>query len=253
MPPPCECLAKTSDAGQTWTYHCLPLTDTWHVTDQPPLASARPRTAGWLLDDTLWRSTDGGDTWSEQHTFPEKLSWIQAENATRAWVQQGTRLWHTTDGGATWQLAHRGCARQDVLPNFTRGVGHGRQQHRQVNRRRRVMACRLHPAQRPGPQEWFWDALTGWRAAGSNIERTTDGGATWLSRGFRTAGGRRVQIRGHPQRLGLALRLAGFGPHDRRRRHLAGPEHRQRLVNRSPVRGRPARLGAQRGADPWHG
>ena len=47
---------------------------------------------------------------------------------------------------------HRGCPREGVFPDHARGMGHGRQQHLQDDRRRPDVASRLHPARSPGPR-----------------------------------------------------------------------------------------------------
>ena len=170
-------LARTLDAGQTWTDTCLPVTS-WDVT--VAAISFGSATHGWLAADAaLWRSTDGGATWAEQHTFAANLSWIQAQDAARAWVQHGPASGApptaAPPGSSSPRLPRRGCRFEPRLkggartaapsPRRPTAAGHG---------------ALLHPARSPAP-EWFWDALTGWRANGSNMERTTDGGATWRS------------------------------------------------------------------------
>jgi photosystem II stability/assembly factor-like uncharacterized protein len=91
----------TSDGGSTW---------------QSPLNLKGPYPAvdfessnGWLLreDDSLYRSTDNGDTWSsvELPGFPSMLTDVEFFNTTHGyvvgWYGYAAR---TTDGGISWQL-----------------------------------------------------------------------------------------------------------------------------------------------------
>jgi photosystem II stability/assembly factor-like uncharacterized protein len=171
-------LAKTRDAGQTWTSSCLPMTSWSGTVAAIGFGSA---THGWLaFDDTLWRSTDGGDTWVQQHTFPGNLNWIQAEDAARGWVQHGSNLWHTADGGATWQILTGAAPARVSFRTALEGWGtSGGGISKTTDGGATWRAIFTLPAARS--PEWFWDALSGWRVNGSNMERTTDGGATWRS------------------------------------------------------------------------
>ena len=108
-------LARTLDAGQTWTYSCLPVT-AWA---RPSPISFGSATHGWLAGGpTLWRSTDGGATWAEQHTFAADVNWLQAEDAAaRLGPARRQPLAHhrrRRDVAAP----HRGRARQGVLPHL---------------------------------------------------------------------------------------------------------------------------------------
>jgi len=174
---PCtHLLARTLDAGETWTYTCLPVTS--RDVTVAAIAFGSP-THGWLAADAaLWRSTDGGATWAEQRTFPSNLSWIQAQDATRAWVQHDASLWRTTDGGATWQLLTEAAPARVSFRTSLEGWGtDGSAISKTTDGGRTWRAVFTQTAARSA--EWFWDALTGWRPNSSHIERTTDGGATW--------------------------------------------------------------------------
>ena len=57
--------------------------------------------------------------------------------------------------------------------------------------------------------EWFWDAITGWRAAGMAMERTTDGGATWQTAATGLPGVDQFQF--VDARNGWAWHLASLG------------------------------------------
>ena len=168
-------LAKTVDAGQTWTYSCLPVT-TRYVTIAISFGSA---TQGWLSGGAkLWRSTDGGGAWAEQHAFAADITWLQAQDAASAWVQTGATLWRTSDGGATWQLLTGAAPGRVSFRASLEGWGtDGSSIFKTTDGGKTWRSLFTLPAVRAA--EWFWDPLTGWRATGATIERTTDGGATW--------------------------------------------------------------------------
>jgi photosystem II stability/assembly factor-like uncharacterized protein len=93
-----------------------PLVDPTPVADQ---ISAPSATVVWTtFDGRLFRSTDRGETWSEQRSLPPvqhggapEISFISAQegwylsggaSAYASCNGVGTEIWHTTDGAVTW-------------------------------------------------------------------------------------------------------------------------------------------------------
>ncbi len=171
-------MTKTLDAGQTWTNSCLPVT----AEGAAVAISFGSATDGWLSGGaTLWRSTDGGANWSQQHTFAAEVNWLQAQDAMRAWVQHGSSIWRTTDGGANWQLLTEAAPARVFFRTTLEGwSAEGTNIAKTTDGGRTWRVIFTLPAARL--QEWFWDALTGWRTVGATVEQTTDGGATWQAK-----------------------------------------------------------------------
>ena len=193
-------LARTLDAGQTWTTACLP------VTSQGTLGAIGfgSTTHGWLAaDNTLWRSVDGGANWTQQRTFPARLNWIQAQDAASAWAQHGASLWRTLDGGANWQLLTETAPARVTFRTSMEGWGTDGSSIAKTTDGGNDLALGLHAACSPGPGMVLGSAD---RLAGGWLEpRTHDRRRRHLAqRGHRFAGGRRVPVRGRPGRLGLA-------------------------------------------------
>lgn len=87
---------------------------TWRKTNAP-IASSRTDDCWFIDPDTGWavnsdgnilKTTDGGDSWTIQHSAPGLyLRCVAFANANVGWVgtlSPARRLLHTTDGGATW-------------------------------------------------------------------------------------------------------------------------------------------------------
>ena len=109
---------RTSDRGATW--QSVSLNDTVGAGDIA-FASA---TSGWLAaGTTLWRSTDAGVTWTPQITGGDPVTWIQAEDASSAWMRRGdTALAH--DGwGRHLGPVGRDAARTRPLPRLRPRAG----------------------------------------------------------------------------------------------------------------------------------
>jgi len=108
-------LARTTDGGQTWGQHTLPL---FSAGDARGLASAiylqflDPQT-GWLVVKqisgsnfslgTLFRTEDGGDTWT-QLSIPigAPVRFVTPSVGWTAGGPAGAELYQTQDGGQTW-------------------------------------------------------------------------------------------------------------------------------------------------------
>ena len=125
----------------------------------------------------VWRSTDGGSGWQQQATFTGEPGWIQAQDASRAWIGVGTAILRTTDGGAKWQpLAGSGPTRATFKTDSLGWGVAGSSIFKTTNGGTAWETVYTLP---PAAAPWYWDPLTGWHASGAAMLRTTDGGATW--------------------------------------------------------------------------
>ena len=125
----------------------------------------------------VWRSTDGGESWGQQAILPGVPTWVQAQDASRAWIGVGTTIVRTTDGGATWQpLAGSGPTRARFKTEALGWGVAGGSVFKTTDGGASWQTVFTLPPELP---PWYWDHLTGWRASGTEVQRTTDGGATW--------------------------------------------------------------------------
>ena len=169
-------LAKTIDAGQTWTYSCLPVTASSVSIGTIGFGSA---TDGWLAAGAaLWRSTDGGDTGPSSTPSPLTSTGSKPRMAAAPGPSTATSSGAPADGGATWQLFTEAAPGRVSFRTSLEGWGtDGSSIFKSSDSGRTWRPVFTLPAARA--QEWFWDPMTGWRTVGAAVERTTDGGATW--------------------------------------------------------------------------
>lgn len=98
-------LARSQDAGASWTQLDLPCRQ---EPNWPPQSVVVPDQAGWLLlncfpEAALYRSTDGGTTWTvlaERQTHYLGIDWGAGGNVL--WGSD-EGLWSTSDGGNEWR------------------------------------------------------------------------------------------------------------------------------------------------------
>ncbi len=246
--------AATTDGGATWTQTCILNASSRSSAESSAEGIAfGSATHGWAVGTErvdgvavgrVWRSTDGGATWQQQPTLPAAPGWVQAEDASRAWIGVGNTILRTTDGGATWgALSGSGPARALFMSST---LGWGIADGSIFKTTNGGTAWQTVLTLPPGYAPWYWDHLTGWRAAGAEFQRTTDGGATWLAANTGLPAVDAFQFVDARQRLGLAQRVGGPpGPHHRWRRHLAttnrGPDH----AGGPAIRRQSDRLGAR--------
>ena len=92
-------------------------------------------------DNIIFKTTDGGTTWTEIPTSVELLGGrIQFINTNTGWIVSSGNLYKTTDGGINWEF--------QTAPVY---------------------------------DFFFVNELMGWYISGNQIKQTTDGGQTWLS------------------------------------------------------------------------
>ena len=185
----CE-LSTTTDGGQTWSApRDLPSSEYNTFGAVAPqggqrallweLAWSTGAGNGEIVGTEMWRTTDGGATWSAPtmlrggaeiddvaFSSPTK-GWASGES----WPSGDSWLWRTTNGGASWHKARRATGGQILTVGNDVWVGSA-----------------LHSAD--GGKTWqtlprlagtvsFSDPANGWIADGATFQRTTDGGKTW--------------------------------------------------------------------------
>ena len=100
---------KTGDGGATWTSIGYPaLREDFYIRD----VCFTSRNVGWVVgrdetfgqghDDTVWRTTDGGLTWTQPLVAGLDFFAVDFEGA-HGWIMSYNRAFYrTTNGGATW-------------------------------------------------------------------------------------------------------------------------------------------------------
>ncbi|MDM0043060.1 hypothetical protein QTH91_01065 [Variovorax dokdonensis] len=113
---------KSDAGGKGWTRMTLPAA----TSPQRPLGqshyniilSVHPTTPDTLYfgETGIWRSTDGGSTWTDlasatpgTHSDQHALA-FDAADPTRVWLGNDGGVWLSTDGGSTWSSRNRGLA-----------------------------------------------------------------------------------------------------------------------------------------------
>ena len=143
---------RTDDGGVHWTsigYPVLP--DALWIEDVEFVTA----NLGWVVgldqgfggDHTVYRTTDGGTSWSPNLLSGGYMFWVDFVDASRGWIGSTHRgFYRTTNGGATWTPG--------ALPEYF-----------------------TNPYVSDGE---FANAQTGWVAGWDGyLAKTTDGGITW--------------------------------------------------------------------------
>ncbi|MBM3321864.1 hypothetical protein FJY69_00045 [candidate division WOR-3 bacterium] len=94
--------AKTTSGGLQWTYPSPPTNEDMMAVSFPPGQSDTGWVAGW--SGLVYRTTDGGGTWSEESSGVGPLNGLLFPHDTRTGYALGDGIAKTTDGGATWSL-----------------------------------------------------------------------------------------------------------------------------------------------------
>jgi photosystem II stability/assembly factor-like uncharacterized protein len=61
---------------------------------------------GWIAGESIWHTSDGGETWQKQFTLPnsaQDFEQIVFANENLGWARSLTEIWRTTDSGKTWK------------------------------------------------------------------------------------------------------------------------------------------------------
>ncbi len=112
-------LLVSTDLGNTWEHTGNGLSGIVYT------LAASPRTPGLMYAGTnqgLYRSTDGGISWSRTGTFTMVRSLvIDPANDSLIYAGTSTGIFRTSDGGATWMQDNEGLEVTDILTLAFRG------------------------------------------------------------------------------------------------------------------------------------
>ena len=186
FPPEGGEIARTSDAGKTWTTaRVLENADCGGLASPTPACCyAKVYRSDWTWE--LWRTVDGGGTWAER-ALPggagEQLGSMVFPSVSTGWFIVGEAIYKTTDGGRRWTRQTTGGRRalydlEFVDSRYGWAVG----------ARGTILATRDGGAhwrpQSSGTKAGlgsvdFIDRLHGWAGDSRVRLRTSDGGKTW--------------------------------------------------------------------------
>jgi len=178
----------TTDGGKTWSAARPLPQDSGPRLEYSVLEAFAPRAAGSAVlmqtdelvggvgdGTTVWRTVDGGDTWTVVDRLPDaRISDLVFASAKHGWAA-GRWLWHTVDGGATWKKVRSAPARAHVavVGADIWVVGNQKTIHSSDG------GAAWRRSGRSGSAVTFADSLDGWIADGARYEHTDDGGVTW--------------------------------------------------------------------------
>ncbi len=92
---------STTNAGKTWAEHRSPVA-------APALVAVVSATTWFAaIDRTVYRTTDGGTSWSTVRGSlnfggTQASNTLDFVNTVDGWAVRAGTLWHTTDGGHMW-------------------------------------------------------------------------------------------------------------------------------------------------------
>lgn len=173
-------LEATSDGGRTWTRRVLP-----PFADQIDFVNARDGwalgsdgawcTSSWCSRWYLYRTTDGGSTWTRLHASEDQTSWwLPNPQGSSASFLRGPHFVDTTHGWIALSIGAGGAGVRvgGVITTADGGVT--------------WQQSGIEPYPKSPNLVWFVDAQSGWATSGSLVKRgtdelyrTADGGKTW--------------------------------------------------------------------------
>jgi photosystem II stability/assembly factor-like uncharacterized protein len=173
---------KTTDGGKSW----------WAPLQGQSIAAPADlhfidEQRGWLVSmiGSIYRSEDGGQTWSEQAKLPYQWTSVRFANSqVGVALGSGGIVARTTDGGATWKLKYSGTAyelRRIVFSDESTGwaVGAGGVVLKTTDAGETWSTVAV-PAFANLNDIFFTDAKTGWVVGdGGLVIETKDGGRSW--------------------------------------------------------------------------
>lgn len=144
---------RTDDGGVSWTSIGYPVLPDALWIEDVEFATAN---LGWVVgldldlghDHTIYRTTDGGATWSPNLITGGYMFWVDFVDASRGWIgSTGRGYYRTTNGGSSWTAG--------TLPTYF-----------------------TNPSVSDGQ---FADVQTGWVAGWDGyLAKTTNGGTSWF-------------------------------------------------------------------------
>src|SRR5262249_4698662 len=107
-------LFKTTDGGASWTRLASTAIPAWNAISRLVIDPSNPLVMVASTISGIWRSADGGTTWSQRTTTKALVVAIDPNDPTKyvAGRADGVASW-STDGGLTWSNAA-------TFPNVTR-------------------------------------------------------------------------------------------------------------------------------------
>jgi len=141
-------ILRTENGGLTWTDVTPP------VLGAPSCMDFVDENVGWIAGGRIFKTVDGGRTWTEQDMPEELVNDISFADAQNGWaVGWWGFVFHTTDGGQTWT----------------------RQTHPVIGSRTVLAVDAISPST-------VWVSAADYVGSGVNIlARSVDSGATWAS------------------------------------------------------------------------
>ncbi len=106
-----QLLKKTTDAGQTWNDLILPSAPNYYIYDIDFINASTGYVLGFFLfESRIWKTTDGGSSWSTQTTgganYLNNLYFLNANTGFASGGSFGGEVIRTTNGGVNWNLIY---------------------------------------------------------------------------------------------------------------------------------------------------
>ncbi|MDQ3021727.1 MAG: YCF48-related protein [Bacteroidota bacterium] len=107
-----QLMKKTIDGGETWTDVVLPSAPNYSVYDIDFINASSGYALGFfLMESRIWKTTDGGQSWSTQTTdganYINNLYFIDANTGFGSGGSLGGEIIKTINGGVTWDFIYQ--------------------------------------------------------------------------------------------------------------------------------------------------
>jgi photosystem II stability/assembly factor-like uncharacterized protein len=174
-------MLKTVDGGKVW--RPLSLQKVYAV-DFVDNSTGYAVARGQNSAQALYKSIDGGTTWTEQRALPDSgRAALHFVSASLGWASNGSgTLYRTSDGGDTWNSTALGFSINSLFfLDATTGWAGGNwgQVARTTDGGLTWTVVQLPSAYAPITDLYFKNAQEGWISDGFETRTTRDGGVTW--------------------------------------------------------------------------